>query len=116
MISKRMRRVLPLFVMNAISLAIYSGCFVNIIASTLKNQHYDENQELSVSLFAMIPLGVGGLLGSAIVGFIIDKFGSKKTIIVYFFTLTLGYMLVLGQIALNEFTPLVYFMTLAWGV
>jgi len=63
----------------------------------------------------MIPLGIGGIVGSAFIGYVIDKHGSKITIIVYFIVLTIGYVLAFAQLALNEYTVLIYFMTFVWG-
>ena len=115
LISPRMRKVLPLFVMNGISISIYSGSFVNLMTDTMSDKDWSENQKLAMSLFAMIPLGIGELLGSAFIGPFIDRYGNKKAVIAYASALLLAYLFAYAYLIQFKFNLLVYFMTLFWG-
>lgn len=45
--------------------------------TTMKNEHpdWDDNTKLEYSLLAMIPLGLGSVIGGFIQGYVADKFG-----------------------------------------
>lgn len=111
-----MRKVLPLFMMNGISLSIYSGCFVSLITDTMRELNWNENKKLSMSLFAMIPLGVGELCGSAFIGLFIDRHGSKKAVIAYLISVLIAYTFAYAYLISNKFNLLVYFLTFFWGI
>jgi hypothetical protein len=60
----------PFIVWSAISMGIYSSIFVPLITTTMKNSfdkypdlRNDLNKQNQMALFAMIPLGVGEIIG-----------------------------------------------------
>lgn len=67
LISKRMRRVIPAMIWTALSLATFAGSFVTIMTDTMDDS-ISTNEKLELSLLAMIPLGVGEMIGGAIIG------------------------------------------------
>lgn len=71
--------IMPLIVWTALSQAAYSGSFVPLMYDTMKNLNNDwtDNEKLSVSLFAMIPLGAAEVIGGLLQGWISDKHGYK---------------------------------------
>jgi len=73
MISKRMRWVLPEIVWAGISLAIYTGLLVPMISNTLEGR--DNTEKLMKSMYAMVCLGVGEIVGSLAIGQVIDRYG-----------------------------------------
>lgn len=58
LISKRMVKILPGMVWCSLSLATFAGSFVTIMTDTMNND-LSPNEKLELSLFAMIPLGIG---------------------------------------------------------
>lgn len=63
-----MMLVQPLIIWSAVSQSIYSGCFVPMMNATMKLDHpdWDDNTKLEYSLLAMIPLGLGEVIGGFI--------------------------------------------------
>ncbi len=53
---------------SALSLATFAGSFINLMAKTMASFEWSENKQLEISLFAMIPLGCGEIIGGAIIG------------------------------------------------
>ncbi len=73
--SPRMLFVVPSILWNAMAAAIYSGNFVPMMNKMMDEDYpeWSSNQKLEYSLFAMIPLGIGEVLGGFMVGFVIDR-------------------------------------------
>lgn len=69
--------IMPLIIWTGLSQAGYSGSFVPLMYNTMKDDHDDwsDNKKLSMSLFAMIPLGAAEIIGSLSQGWVSDKFG-----------------------------------------
>ena len=77
---------------------------------------WSKDKKLSMSLFAMIPLGLGEVIGALIIGKIVDKYGPKVGI-VYIMTLTvIAFGVLFAYIAVFEFGPLTFIMTFLWGL
>lgn len=72
-----MRYVIPEIAWAGISLAIYTGLLVPMISNTLEGE--DSNQKLMKSMYAMVCLGVGEIVGSLAIGQVIDKLGNRVT-------------------------------------
>jgi len=66
MVTKKMLYVIPLILWSALSQSIISGCFVPMMNETMNDDFPDwnDNTKLEYSLFAMVPLGVGEVIGS----------------------------------------------------
>lgn len=78
MLSRKMIILFPLIIWVAISLGIYSGCFVSIINDSIKDTaKKTENEKTALAMFTMIALGIGEIAGSITSGIIIDKLGYK---------------------------------------
>ncbi len=58
LVSKRMSKILPGMIWCSLSLATFAGSFVTIMTDTMSDD-LDSNEKLELSLFAMIPLGIG---------------------------------------------------------
>ena len=69
-----MRVLLPVCAWSGISIAFYSGVLVSILSH---QQHGDHHSQYKESMFAMVALGIGQILGSFYTGFIVDKCGSR---------------------------------------
>ncbi|CDW71948.1 major facilitator superfamily protein [Stylonychia lemnae] len=114
--SKCMIFMIPFQLLVGISQSLYIGAFMIILTNSMVDKGWDSNKQLSMSFYAMIPLGVGELIGSIIIGNYIDKYGHKATIIPCLISLVVACTLVICHCAINQFTILAYFMTFFWGV
>lgn len=74
-----------------------------------------DKQKTSYSLFAMVNFGVGEIIGGLMMGFFIDKFGSKcasvKNIVLVLVMVVITY----GAIFVGQFNYLSFMMTFIWG-
>eukprot|EP00347_Sterkiella_histriomuscorum_P012008 403370245 len=100
---------------SALSLATFAGSFVTMMTSTMEEFKWSENEQLEMSLFAMIPLGLGEMLGGMIIGRIIDTYSIRTAIITCMFNLTIAIALILAFIGTYKFSVLTYFVTFFWG-
>ena len=57
---------------------MYTGLLVPIIYDTLPLE-YESNVSFELSMFAMVSLGIGEILGGILMGIIIDKIGPKRS-------------------------------------
>lgn len=96
-----MLQVVPPIIWNGMCAAIYSGNFVPMMNKQMliSNPEYEPNTKLGYSLFAMIPLGLGEVIGGFMVGFVIDKWRQKAGVIFCMFTTAIAYALTFGWIA-----------------
>lgn len=69
-----------------------------------------------MSLFAMIPLGAGEILGSLTQGKFSDKFGSKGGLYLVMGLTVVAFAILFGTVAQYEFSYLTFIMTFAWGL
>lgn len=76
MFSKKMSLLLPQVFWTGISLAVYTGLLVPIITDTIPGD--DPNDKFMKSMFAMVALGVGEMMGGLFIGYIIDNYGNRK--------------------------------------
>jgi MFS family permease len=78
--SKKMRYVIPEIAWAGISLAIITAVIVPIVSTSVGGD--DLNEKLIKSMFAMVCLGIGEIVGSLIIGQVIDRKGNKPTSII----------------------------------
>ena len=92
---------IPFIMWTAMSLAAFSGSFVPLMNATMDINYPDwnDNKKLSMSLFAMIPLGIGELIGSLTIGKVNDKYGSKATVVIILILTLTAFAVLLGTIA-----------------
>ncbi|CDW72384.1 major facilitator superfamily protein [Stylonychia lemnae] len=115
LVSKKMRKIIPLIIWSALSLATFAGSFVTMMTATMKEYDWSENEQLEMSLLAMIPLGLGEMSGSVIIGKIMDKYGQKIAIITCSIKLSISILLILAYIAYFKYSVLTFFVTFFWG-
>eukprot|EP00347_Sterkiella_histriomuscorum_P004639 403359690 len=118
-VNQQMRKMIPMSIFTGVSISIYSGSFVQLISQSLNDidhESWSQNEKLALSLFAMVPLGIGELVGSVFMGPFIDKFGSKIAIVPCFALLVISYMLLFIFTLETNFSILVYFLTFTWGL
>ena len=77
MVTRKMMLVIPFIIWSALSQSIISGCFVPMMNETMKDDYptWSDNTKLEYALYAMVPLGVGEVIGSLYQGFIADRHG-----------------------------------------
>ncbi len=75
LVDRRMMLLLPQVFWTGMSLAVFTGLLIPMIAESIPG---DDNQDkFQKSMFCMATFGVGEMMGSLIIGFIIDKVGNK---------------------------------------
>jgi hypothetical protein len=62
-----MRKIIPAMIWCSLSLATFAGSFVTLMTDTMDDK-MTSNDKLELSLFAMIPLGIGQMIGGALTG------------------------------------------------
>lgn len=66
-------------------------------------------------MLGMVLLGVGEIIGCFFIGYIVDKFGSKKAILCNIFLITLMMGSTFAFIIMFEFNYMVWIMCFLWG-
>lgn len=69
-----------------------------------------------MSLYAMIPLGLGEIIGGLAQGKIADRFGVKVGLAFILVLTAVAFGMVFGTIAQYKFGVLTFLMTFAWGL
>jgi predicted MFS family arabinose efflux permease len=67
-------------------------------------------------MFAMAVFGVGEVVGSGIIGYVVDKYGSKKTCIYNVAVMTLMTIITIVFLIVGKFNWLCFAMTFMWGI
>ena len=118
LISPRMLYCMPLIIWSALSPAAFTGSFVPLMNKTMEIDHKDwnDNKKLAMSLFAMIPLGVGEIIGALVFGKISDKFGPKTSLKFIMVITVVAFAILFATIATYRFNALTFVMTFAWGL
>ena len=108
---------MPVIAWQAMSLAAYTGSFVPLMNDFMKLGHpeWDDNTKLSMSLYAMIPLGFGEIIGAPLMGEVRDKFGYHTTLKVILAVTVIAFALLFVTIVTYTFNPLIFVMTFVWG-
>lgn len=91
---------MPLCLWTALSQAAFSGSFVPLMYSTMAENHSDwtSDKKLSMSLFAMIPLGFAEIIGGLVQGQIRDKYGHRVGLYLVMVTGLVAFVVVLFTI------------------
>ncbi len=108
----------PLIIWTALSQAAFSNSFVPLMYETMTIDHkeWSSDQKLAASLYAMIPLGLGEIIGGLSQGKIADKFGTRTGIFFILAATVLAFAMIFATIAQYKFTVLTFLMTFAWGL
>ena len=77
---------------------------------------WDSNKKLSMSLFAMIPLGVGEVLGGFVLGFIMDLWKQRAGLTYCIFITAVAYTIVFVFVQQWTFNWLTFLTTFIWGI
>ena len=109
---------MPMIIWTALSAAAFSGSFVPLMNATMLIDHPDwsDNTKLSMSLFAMIPLGLGEIVGGLVIGKVSDKLGYQTTLKIVLVTTLVAFGILFGTIANYRFNALTFVMTFVWGL
>ncbi|TNV83138.1 hypothetical protein FGO68_gene17752 [Halteria grandinella] len=105
-----------------ISLAIYTGLLTPMITEAVESEAKREgkesssNDQLMLSMYAMVCLGIGEIVGSLTIGRIIDKMGNKVCSLITLALIAIQTLLTVWFIYSWTFGPLVFAMTFVWGL
>jgi len=115
LVSKRMLPILPQVAWTGVSISVYTGMLVPIMSNTLhKTKEPEEIFELT--MFAMVTLGAGEIVGAIGMGFIVDHIGAKKSCFINVILIILPTLCILAFIQVNEFNWMAYLMAFLWGL
>lgn len=100
------------------SISYFSGMLVLIMTDSMvySNQGYDSSTQYEYAMFAMVALGVGEIVGGQTMGVMVDKFGSKRSVIFNLLLLTLMLIFTFGYLFAYRFSALAFVMCFLWGV
>ncbi|CDW76468.1 major facilitator superfamily protein [Stylonychia lemnae] len=118
MFSRKMVLVIPLIVWSAMSLAAQSGCFVVMMNTTMKEDYplWSDSKKLEYSLFAMVPLGLGEVMGGFAHGFVADRYGQRAGVLYLMAITAVSFAISFAYIGIWSFSVLTFFVTFAWGI
>lgn len=108
-----MMLLLPQVFWTGISLAVYTGLLVPIITDTIPGD--DDQDKFMKSMFAMVALGVGEMVGGLFIGYIIDHFGNRKAAMANVVLILIQTAVVITYIVIYEYSWLAFLMTFLWG-
>ena len=109
-----MRFLLPQLMWTGISISIYTGMLTPIIYKTMPDT-YTDNKKFEDSMFAMISLGVGEVIGGILMGILVDRIGSKKCCLINVCNIAFTVMITAIYIHKDNYNGLAFFMTFLWG-
>ena len=75
LIDKRMLHLAPQLLWSGITLAIMNGLLVFMISDSVESD--DPNSQMMKGVLTLIPLGLGEIIGSIIIGKVIDTYGNR---------------------------------------
>ena len=107
--------LIPELAFTGISISYYSGILVDMMSTTLLNVGDDNELQFFSSMLAMSVFGVGEVFGCFFIGFIIDKFGSKRATLVILGIIVVMTGFTFAYIGVWKFGPLAYLMCFMWG-
>lgn len=77
---------------------------------------WDDNKKIEYSLLAMVPLGLGEVIGGFIHGYVSDKWGQKSGVLYLMIVTAVAYGVAFAYIASWSFSVLTFFVTFIWGI
>ncbi|CDW90286.1 major facilitator superfamily protein [Stylonychia lemnae] len=112
--SKKMLPLIPQLIWLGISIAVYSGLFLIIIIDT--QSIGDDQYKFSQSMLTMVSFGIGEIVGSLVSGFMIDKYGNKKTVLLNILLISIQTIIMIICMIDYRFSYFSYFLTFTWGL
>ncbi|CDW71070.1 major facilitator superfamily protein [Stylonychia lemnae] len=116
MVSPRMRYFILEIGWTGFSISYFSGMLVLIMTDSMGADESESLKSYEKALFAMVALGVGEVVGSQLVGQIVDKVNSKVAVIFNLVVLVLMLIVTFIYLIIYEFSWLAFVMTFLWGV
>lgn len=112
-IDRRMLMLMPQILWTGVSVAYYSGILVDTIAASVVGS--DQEQQYKAVL-STIAFGVGEILGCFFIGWVVDKFGSRKAAWVNVGICLVMTIVTLAFLLVNRYGALAYIMAFMWGI
>ena len=111
----------PMMAFTGINIAI-QGLIVPIVVYVINSdpvyavQDLSDNAKLKTGLHVMIVFGVGELIGAIGQGQMIDKLGSKLSILINLLIMIVTVVITCLTIHVGRVNALIYFLGLFWGL
>jgi len=113
--NKRFLILAPQCFWTGVSIAYYSGNLVEMMSNALEEEGYDDSYQFKWSMIAMVLFGIGEILGCFYIGFIVDRWGSKKAAFHNMVIIVIMGAITMGFISQYRFNSLAYLMCFMWG-
>jgi len=114
---KRMIQLSILSVLLSMCMAVWTSLLVSFYISTMAgNKEWTQQEKTNNALFTFIPLALGEVVGSFLLGFTYDKLGPKHAVS---FLLVVSVLEISSAIAYNEiheFNFFAYVVSFGWGI
>lgn len=111
--NRRFLYLIPQLAWTGISIAYYSGNLVEMMTATIGG---DDHYQFKWSMLAMVGFGFGEIFGGFIVGYVVDKWGSKNAILVNLVIIIAMFAVTIGFILDFQFNALAWIMCFLWGL
>lgn len=112
--SLKMIQLSFLITLSGIIVAFYSGLLIALISNSIKKDKKED--KLSKSLYCMILLGVGEIVGATVIGQIVDRLGNRMGIITSWLTVIATLIITYYVNKKIDYTSLWFLVTLLWGL
>ena len=115
-----MMLLIPLIIYSGTSISFWTGMITPIIMLQVESDpqinDIDQNEKFKLSLLAMIAFGCGEFVGSYLLGYISDKFNSKRATFFIIFLMLTMLIFTLMAIQSTSYGILTYMMTFTFGL
>lgn len=105
--------VVPAMCWTGICLAVNTGLLVPMIESSVTGE--SEGARLEKSMFALVSLGVGEIVGALLIGQVIDRMGNRPAIICTVASVAIQATFLVIFHWQNSYGVLTHVMTFFWG-
>jgi len=107
-VDSRFRLLVPQLLWTGVSISYFSGLLLTLLTLSTPS--------LRDALLAHAAFGLGEILGGLLIGFVVDKLGSKRAILLNLSLLLSTFGLTTGYLTMLRFNALAIFMCLLWGM
>jgi MFS family permease len=87
-----------------------------IIYTSMDEEVMTDSEKFEKSMLAMMTLGIGEIIGGIVMGYLVDRIGTKKACFINVFNITFTIMITAIYINQNSYSGLAFFMTFLWGL
>ena len=109
---KRFRLFIPQLFWSGVSIAFFSGNLVEIMGATIDG---DDHLKFKHSNLAMVLFGIGEILGCFVIGYIVDRFGSRVASVMNIVIMISMTLVTVIYCVVWQFSWVAHLMCFLWG-